>query len=240
MKNNSVVAVPETSAYEGVVFNLTGFGAFGTVKTNPTSIMIEHLKEIKAKGLDGTDEFPVKLGHLTVLNVAAEDCNVYLQETLKLIEAQTAANPKIKQVHIHFGVYAGSQHINLELHAYNFADFRIPDNRGWQPRGHKICSTLPLEHYFKTTLPAEGALGALPAEFKSLVKLSTDPGRYICNYVFYASLLESLRKDVATIFIHVPLFDAIPQEMQLKIITTLMIIFSEYYKNQYKDASKRA
>jgi hypothetical protein len=45
---------------------------------------------------------------------------------------------KCFRIWLHFGVHAGSQQFALESTAYNCADFRCPDQRGWSPRNESI------------------------------------------------------------------------------------------------------
>eukprot|EP00968_Pinguiococcus_pyrenoidosus_P016236 scaffold1541_cov256-Pinguiococcus_pyrenoidosus.AAC.24 len=43
--------------------------------------------------------------------------------------------------------------------------------------------------------------------------ISTDAGRYLCNYIFYKSLRAANELDkTVSIFIHVPPFEAVPKE----------------------------
>ena len=47
----------------------------------------------------------------------------------------------------------------LQTTAYNDATFRQPDEDGWSPKGHTICSILPHDTNLKTTLPAQRLTG---------------------------------------------------------------------------------
>ena len=54
------------------------------------------------------------------------------------------------------------------------------------------------------------------------VQISTDPGRYLCNYIYYQGLSRFPNKKIG--FLHVPAFDVVPMESQLKTISNLIQI----------------
>ena len=158
------------------------------------------------------ENFGIKIGDVKVLNVAAQDCREYVQEMMPALEEREKKDPETKQVMIHMGVDSGAEAIHLEVNGYNNADFGGPDNRNYQPEKEKIQKSFPLEHYFKTTLPVEEICQNLDKKHK--VKLSDDPGRYICNYIYYSSLNDSYKKNIPTLFIHVPEFSCIDKTKQ--------------------------
>lgn len=97
--------------------------------------------------------------------------------------------------------------ISLESTAWNQADYPIPDNAGHQPRALPILSKAPARldsallsphHLPPTALPP----GPLP------IRHSTDPGRYVCNHLYYRLLhLTRHPRQSAhqpTAFIHLP------------------------------------
>lgn len=61
------------------------------------------------------------------------------------------------------------------------ADFFSPDNHNNTLKNQKIDTQLPREHYYRTILPVEMACRRLSNRFP--VKISTDPGRFLCNYI---------------------------------------------------------
>jgi pyrrolidone-carboxylate peptidase len=56
------------------------------------------------------------------------------------------------------------------------------------------------------------------------LQLSQDPGRYLCNYTYYQALLHQQRlgQPLHSVFVHVPPFDAIPQQEQVAMVKTLI------------------
>merc|ERR1712013_732768 len=119
--------------------------------------------------------------------------------------------------YLHFGVAASRTELCLESTAYNCAHFKgAPDELGWEPinavinkgmgnRFHEQHSTLPIDTL--QTIMAKG--------YGYSVVKSTDPGRYVCNWIFYKSLTLSKGKSREyNMFVHVPKFEAIDEETQ--------------------------
>jgi len=197
----------QNTKVQEVVFNFTGFGAFMTVTKNPTTELIESLQQwIK----ENQCEF--KVGDIRVLNVAAEDCKDYINEIMNELAKKEIENPQTKQILIHLGVHGKAGKIHLEVHGYNKAHFRGADNKNYQPQNEKINKSFPLEHYFKTIMPVEKICTALESNHK--VQISDDPGRYVCNYIYYSSLCEGYKRGIPSIFVHVPHFDTISKQEQ--------------------------
>lgn len=129
---------------------------------------------------------------------------------------------------------SGRAEISLETRAWNEADFRIPDNAGWQPRGVPVVRRGPA--HFEVRWPGgagaglgsaggfgrvggvgggglegegggggavdEAGFGVLP------VRSSTDPGRFVCNFLYYR-LLHLTRNPEhpahgRSVFVHLP------------------------------------
>jgi hypothetical protein len=82
-------------------------------------------------------------------------------------------------------VNAGATQLALERVGYNVADFRIPDERGWVAKNETIAADEEAELH--TALPLDDILAELKTHTE-LLEISTDPGRYICNYVYFQSL----------------------------------------------------
>jgi pyroglutamyl-peptidase len=113
----------------------------------------------------------------------------------RLREAVRSLQPDLL---ILLGEAAGSGAIRLETSAWNQLDFRIPDNAGRQP-----CK-LPIEpggpDELRTTLPLEELRLELEKTGHT-VMLSSDPGRFLCNQIYYISR----RMMDCSLFVHLPL-----------------------------------
>ena len=168
---------------------LTGFKKFGNHAVNPTE---EVVKAIEGRGIAGV--------RCSIVEVTAADADKYVEA----VRSELAQRKGEKILHLHFGVGPNKVY-HLETAAYNNKDFRIPDNAGYQPRNEKIAADMDLESPLKTQLNLEEMKQlAVKAGHESI--LSTDPGRYLCNYIYFRSLEALSRKheNNESLFIHFP------------------------------------
>jgi pyroglutamyl-peptidase len=86
---------------------------------------------------------------------------------------------------LHLGVSGVATKFALERIGYNLADFRIPDERGWVAKAETIDEEEG--DSLQTALPLDNMLSSL-LQTTELAQISTDPGRYICNFVYFHSL----------------------------------------------------
>ena len=107
--------------------------------------------------------------------------------------------------------------------------FRVPDVKGYQPIEDPISTLSAYDSPLQTGIP----LSVVLEEFKShsqssgdqsLVSISTDPGRYLCNFIYYKALLhqETRATPLNSLFIHVPSFDVISKDQQVEIIQRII------------------
>lgn len=170
----------------------------------------------------------VTLETVTIFEVSRDPTNSIFSSLASehLPQLEQAEKNAERHLFVHFGVHGSASTFLLEQNAWNEMDFRVPDQKGYQPRQMPICETdgptsnsllcrLPLESIYETLCDRHGK--------DQLVKLSTDPGRFLCNYLYYISLSETLKYPNAhSLFVHVPPFDAIPKEKQLSFIHELL------------------
>ena len=62
-----------------------------------------------------------------------------------------------------------------------------------------------------------------------IVQLSDDPGRFLCNYVYFKALQTQkiLMRPHRSVFVHVPTFDKISQAVQVAIVKRLLSLITE-------------
>lgn len=132
----------------------------------------------------------------------------------------------------------------MESCAYNEASFRIPDEKGYQPNNvpilgcdskvNLVLETLldvnSLVKQINQTIETDGQVCDSCCK-KSIV--STDPGRFVCNYIYCYSL-EKLKSSklhqsshntahrTRCLFLHVPPVNVVPQEQQFWFVGRLM------------------
>jgi pyroglutamyl-peptidase len=120
-------------------------------------------------------------------------------------------------VFMHFGVNTGSTSFALEHQAYNCASFRVSDERGWTPQDILIDNTYEnasTDDTLHSSLNIQSLVEYLKAQGYD-VEESYDPGRFVCNWLYYHSLQRNKQDGSYSIFIHVPSFDEKPIDEQL-------------------------
>jgi pyroglutamyl-peptidase len=175
-------------------------------------------------------------------------------------------SPPIQILCLHMGVNASAQRgeFQMETCAYNDATFRIPDEQAYRPYrepilshvewGTPIYTTLLLPSTPTTTttttsshpvMMVDDLIHQLSQAFPAIdSRVSTNPGRFVCNYLYYLSLnqwqssppaLESTTITTnnnnndptmagASLFLHIPPFEQVPKDIQLEYLAEMMRI----------------
>ena len=84
------------------------------------------------------------------------------------------------------------------------ASFACKDERKNQFFQKQIDKNMPLEHYYRTMMPITKICEELEKDFR--VEISNDPGRFLCNYIYYLSLQYGYKNNIPSIFVHVSLY----------------------------------
>ena len=107
------------------------------------------------------------------------------------------------------GEAVGTERLRIEDTAWNELDFRIPDIAGRQPELREIAAGMPAS--LSSTLPVDSVLARLMASGHDAER-SSDPGRYLCNQVFFTALMSirNQRLPCRAGFIHLPLARDLP------------------------------
>jgi pyroglutamyl-peptidase len=98
---------------------------------------------------------------------------------------------------------SGRAELSIESTAWNEADYRIPDNAGLQPQSARILARGPVRLDSGLGVAVGFSAGGLLP-----VRPSADPGRYVCNYLYYR-LLHLTRTSSHSacgraVFLHLP------------------------------------
>lgn len=162
---------------------VTAFGPFDGRPENASSLAVQGLKRALPEI------------HTRILPVDSVVAPARLKQAIRRIRPSLL---------VMLGEAAGSGMIRLESTAWNEMNFPIPDIAGRQPPVQPIqkggpatrTATLPLQE-IHTLLETDG----------HAVALSTDPGRYLCNQVFFIAMeyLEARAVPCRAGFIHLPL-----------------------------------
>lgn len=246
----SPAAAVSVSPAPAVQFNLTGFGEFAGVKNNPTEQLINSFDAyLKLNPLPA----PLAIQSMTVLETSGVGSREALMKLRAEADAQApkqladvaadssalapaSSSPVCHRVWLHFGVHAGSSCFALESTAYNCANFRIADQRGWAPCNepiHESCAAKDL----RTDLDLTGVSSALAAAGWK-VCVSTDPGRFVCNWIFFNSL-HAVQGQCSehSVFIHVPSHDVYSLEQQQKFARDAIVQIGKTLENGYQRAA---
>ena len=151
------------------------------IKTNPSNLL---QKEIS---MGFKDRFPkgsgIELFHSETLDVHSESCQNFVKTIKAEIESHKAKNEGHRYLVIHIGVNSGLKNFELQLESkcYNSSNFKdgnvyVKDSKEAIHKENEldsaICTKLPLEKIKKNL-----------EKNHPHVKISVDPGRYLCNYI---------------------------------------------------------
>jgi pyroglutamyl-peptidase len=169
---------------------VTGFGAFGEVRRNPS--------ELIAAALDDTEVAGAKVvGRVLPVSAARTPPAVR--------EAVAAVDPSLVVL---LGVAPGRSALAAERVALNVFDFEDPDNDGEQPVDVPISPYGPAAYF--STLPLRAIVRAWEAAgIPGYV--SDTAGTYLCNAAMYTALDVGNGKPAG--FVHVP---SLPDEAARK------------------------
>ena len=232
---------------EGVRFLVTGFGKFPGVPANPTEVLVNGLRGNRASSPNQEDQEATNSGQnqhgpnlvsCEVLKVSARTVEDHLGELEVLVSSRGGGEAKAASssyVVVHFGVDVCARTFKLEKRAVNEANFRLPDEDGFQPRCAPVCPDAgdDLTSCLHTKLDVD-RISAQLREDGFDCQVSMDAGRYVCNYTYFASLKRFEKTSgLYSLFVHVPSFNAIDAETQAAFVQRLFHRLAE-------DASAKA
>ncbi|WP_028264331.1 pyroglutamyl-peptidase I [Atopobium fossor] len=163
---------------------VTGFEPFGGENINPAWMAVEQLPSHISGALVSKLQIPV------VFDIAFQQ-----------VEAAVARlQPDIV---VCVGQAAGRAAITPEFVAINYAQARIPDNAGIQPKEKTLVADGPAAYF--ATLPVQAMVVAMQ-QASVPATVSYTAGTYVCNEVMYRllHLLATKHPDTQGTFIHVP------------------------------------
>lgn len=165
---------------------VTGFGGFLSHQENPAERVADALIKEDSE--------------ILILPVSYEKSRKLLLEKIKTMRPQLILS---------FGLAASRKEISLEKTAYNAMGSKEPDCEGIKKDGE------PILLLGKETLSTSFDLLSLK---ESLTKeqipcaISLDPGRYICNEVYYSDL----ESGIPSLFVHLPETKNCPLEEEVR------------------------
>jgi pyroglutamyl-peptidase len=169
---------------------VTAFGPFGGRELNASSLALAGLR----KAVPGI--------HTRVLPVDAVIAPSRLIQAIRLIQPDAL---------VMLGEAGGSREIRLEITAWNELAFRIPDIAGRKYTARPIRRDAPVS--LPSTLPLAEIHERLVSQGHP-VTFSDDPGRYLCNLLFFRAMDHLARNgiEIPAGFIHLPLESDFPTD----------------------------
>lgn len=167
---------------------ISGFGPFGDHEINPTSLLIDALK-------NGEISYPDEL------LIEAVTLPVSFEHSYDVLKKMSDSfNPDVM---IAMGLGPDREAIELELMAQNKIHAQIRDNLGEKPE-HQVINPKGPSSYL-STLPLAGMEGILKKNGVP-VKISNNAGTFVCNYIFYRMMEDNQETERLCGFIHFPPF----------------------------------
>lgn len=168
---------------------LTGFGIFGSNTVNPTESVVKVL--------------------------SMEECISSLVLPVVYDRCAEETDNRDEEIFLHLGLAASRNVITVEEYAYNEKRASCADNDGVIFSGERIIENG--EEVLRTPFNTDKIVIALEnAGIES--RVSTDPGRYVCNNVYY----HSLAKGRKALFVHLPPFEKLPPDNAVRAVRTVI------------------
>nr|CAH0101954.1 unnamed protein product [Daphnia galeata] len=166
---------------------VTGFGPFGVHKINASMETVKLLRSLDVERELGiqlvTKEIPVEYD--------------YVKNEIPIL--WKLYKPKLV---VHVGVSGMAQELTLETQAFN-RGYGSLDNMGNLPEGGVCVEGCP--DYLQSSIDMRSICQNVNNSTCNVVScVSTDPGRYLCDFIFYSSLHVDRTR---TAFVHVPVLD---------------------------------
>jgi pyroglutamyl-peptidase len=172
-----------------VTILVTGFGPYPRVRVNPTAALARALGASRRPGL---------LGFRIVSRVFETSYGA----------AGAAIGPMLAEIQpdacLHLGLAPRAKAVRVEMRGENRTRSLAVDVRGNRPRSRALVPEAPSA--LRSTAPVR-CIRALLADEPFRARLSNDAGAYLCNAVYYWSLLESARSAGGrrpVVFLHIP------------------------------------
>jgi pyroglutamyl-peptidase len=204
---------------------LTAFGPFQGVPDNPSMALLSELPSVLDQGWKA--EVKERILKTLVIETSAEGAQEGIQQLEECLQQNSSSQGPV--VCLHLGVNRSADGFHIEACAYNDASFSIPDERQYRPNGEKILKDAAWGTANRSLYNTDELVDQLSISFPAIEsKVSTDPGRFVCNYLYYTSLSKLQgRLAEASLFLHIPPFDKIPKEIQLEYLAEVLRVLCQ-------------
>lgn len=169
---------------------LTGFEPYWDYPENSSW---EVARELASSGIDGVE-------------LAAELMPVRFSSVAQALH--TAVQRHNPDMIIMLGQSGGSDRVKLERVALNMMDARIPDNDCYIPNEETVYAGAPPALF--TAMPIKRLCAAIE-EQGIAVKISNSCGLYVCNRLYYETLMLCRENpSLKALFVHLPFYEGQP------------------------------
>lgn len=186
---------------------VTGFGPFKTFSKNASYLIATQLEPVLLPIINPNN--PQDPLDSTVINlyIWPDEVRVSYASVFQLIPEVISALPPIDYI-LHIGMAAGRKYYSLESLAHRDG-YEIMDIDGYIPiEEEEYWRRMEYPEVLKPDLDVEKILGRWRSSVRGEadVRISKDAGRYLCDFIFYASLAyrKNQREPKKVLFLHVP------------------------------------
>jgi len=210
----------------GVEVWLTGFEPFGSHDDNISQIIAEMLNGFEGKISLGDARGPYAAEFReSEVAIKAETLSVDEAGTKEIVQRLQNRTP---QAIIHLGFAENRDAICIEATAYNQLDFRMPDNSG------RVMAGCIVNESGHNLLHSTAPINLIMAEFygDERVKKSEDPGRFVCNEIYFRTLdaigeadcRDRIGRIIPVLFVHLPPSDKLALENQVDLVKRIVAL----------------
>lgn len=205
---------------------VTGFEPFSNHETNISQEIVQSLDGFNDSISLDSPKGPYSADNReSEINIKGDVLSVDRDGTCVIAELLTHKSP---QAIVHLGLAEDRDAISIEATAYNELDFRIPDNAGRKINGDCVVDS---RH---SLLHSTAPINLIMEEFEDderIVK-SEDPGRFICNEIYFRTIDAIEREEckdrfgriVPVLFIHLPPKEKLHFDIQIELVKKIVAI----------------
>ena len=193
--------------FKALKIYVTGYGAFGDIITNPTTVLVNKIKENLAQIYE---IYNFEIISADILKVAWSEVEKFCEDLHQKLENEK--DNEVMHLVIHFGVASSREHITVERIARNSTCGADVD--GVEKKGH--INHLCLQDY-GCRLDINSIIESINSKGESFAAPSDDAGSYLCNYIYYCNESRCRGKNldnVFCVFIHMPMHEFVNECLQ--------------------------
>ena len=226
MEYNTENQIPYNK-YDKINIYLTGYGPFLNVKENPSEKISTHIFQTNSKL--NTESTSVLYNQIFQVNTVY--VNNHISQLFDLIKKYSLNdnNKDVLNVIISIGVAENRKVNTLEIRGKNFIYDRILNKKIDENKPEYYYSKNPIKYIIKGI-----------QNLKSDCKFSNNAGTYLCNYMYFSTLVKCFdEKNYCSFFLHVPLLENYSMEKQEIFFKNFIDIMESLYLKGNEEKTKK-